>query len=132
MPSLNRVFLIGRITGDPELRYTPQGVAVCDLRLAVNRTWTGHDGSKKEETCFIDIVAWRKTAEVCAEYLRKGSPLFVDGHLQMDSWEAPDKQKRSRLRVVAENVQFIGDRPQRAHPGPSAGPPLPEEPPDNW
>lgn len=129
MASLNRVLLIGRLTADPELRYTPQGVAVCDLRLATNRVWNDAQGARREETCFVDVVTWRRTAEVCAQYLKKGSPLFAEGYLQMDAWETPDHQKRTRLRVVADNVQFLGqgDGPKS---GPARGtPPVGAEPP---
>jgi len=109
--NLNKVFLVGRLTRDPQLRYTPSGAAVTDVRLAVNRNFTDASGQRREETCFVDVVLWRKQAELCAKYLRKGSPMFVEGRLIFDSWEGNDGQKRSRLRVVVESFQFM-DSPQ--------------------
>jgi len=108
MASLNKVLLIGNLTRDPELRYTPQGAAVCEFAIAMNRTFNSKTGEKKEEVTFIDIVAWARTAEICGEYLKKGRPVFVEGRLQQDRWEQPDGQKRSRVRVTAERVQFLG------------------------
>ena len=108
MASLNKVLLIGNLTRDPELRYTPQGAAVCEFAIAMNRTFTSKTGEKKEEVTFIDIVTWARTAEICGEYLKKGRPVFVEGRLQQDRWEQPDGQKRSRVRVTAERVQFLG------------------------
>ena len=106
--SLNSVFLIGNLTRDPELRYIPSGQAVATFTLAVNRTYIAKTGEKKEEANFIRIVVWAKRAEICHEYLRKGSPVFVEGRLQSRSWDAPDGTKRSTIEVVAENVQFLG------------------------
>lgn len=108
MASLNRVFLIGNLTKDPELRYTPQGTAVANLRMAVNRRWKDKNGEQKDEACFITVVTWDKQAEVCNQYLRKGSPLFVEGRLQSRSWEDAAGQKRSVIEVRAEKVQFMG------------------------
>ena len=110
MANLNRVFLIGNLTRDPELRYIPSGTAVANFGLATNRIYTTQDGERKEEVCFVEIVAWSKTAENCANYLSKGSPLFVEGRLQFDSWETDDGQKRSKLKVVADRIQFLGGR----------------------
>ncbi len=107
MASLNKVFLIGNLTRDPELRYTPSGTAVADLAMAVNRRYTTASGEKKEETCFVDITLWARRAEVASQYLKKGSPLFIEGRLHLDKWET-DGQKRSKLKVVAQNFQFIG------------------------
>jgi single-strand DNA-binding protein len=106
MASLNAVFLMGNLTRDPELRYTPSGTAVVNLRLAVNRTFTVQ-GDKREEVLFIDVVAWSKQAEACAEYLAKGSSIFVDGRLQSREYEAKDGGKRTVIEVVAETVQFL-------------------------
>src|SRR3990167_7866642 len=106
--NLNRVLLIGNLTRDPELRYIPSGQAVTTFTLAVNRTYMAGTGEKKEEVSFIRIVVWAKRAEVCHEYLRKGSPVFVEGRLQSRSWDAPDGTKRSTIEVVAQNVQFLG------------------------
>ncbi len=108
MASLNKVLLIGNLTKDPELRYTPQGTAVVNLRLAVNRRWKDKSGEQKEEVCFITVVAWDKQAEVCNQYLRKGAPLFIEGRLQSRSWEDTAGQKRSVIEVRAERVQFMG------------------------
>ena len=107
MASLNKVFLIGNLTKDPEVRYTPSGSAVGDLRMAINRKFKTADGQAKEETCFVGVVVWGRQAETCGEYLRKGSPLMVEGRLQYQEWEK-DGQKRNTLRVVAERVQFMG------------------------
>lgn len=112
MANLNKVLLLGNVTRDPEVRYTPKGSAVCDLGIAVNRGYTTDSGEKREEVTFVDVTLWGRTAEVASEYLKKGRPVFIEGRLQMDSWD--DKQtgqKRSRLRVVAENMQLLGGRP---------------------
>ncbi|MEW6744169.1 MAG: single-stranded DNA-binding protein [Planctomycetota bacterium] len=113
MANLNKVFLIGRLTRDPELRYTPGGMGVAEFGLAVNRAYTAANGEKKEETCFVDISVWGRRGEVVKEHLRKGSPVFIEGRLDFRSWEAQDGSKRSRLRVVAENFQFLGAAPKR-------------------
>ncbi len=108
MASFNKVFLMGRLTRDPELRYTPQGIPVSDLGLAVNREYTPQGGGeRKKDTLFIEVSVWRKQAELCCQYLKKGSPIFIEGRLSMDTWEQ-DGQKKSRIRVVADNFQFIG------------------------
>ena len=111
MANLNRVLLIGNLTRDPEVRYTPKGTAVADIGIAVNRVYSGDDGEKKEEVTFVDVTLWGRQAEVAQEYLKKGRQVFVEGRLQLDTWD--DKQtgqKRSRLRVVAENMQMLGSR----------------------
>jgi single-strand DNA-binding protein len=109
MPSLNKVYLTGNLTRDPELRYTPSGTAVCRLGLAVNRRFTTSQGESREESCFIDIDVWGRTAEQCNQYLRKGSAALVEGRLKMDQWEdRASGQKRTKLLVHGENVQFIG------------------------
>ena len=113
MANLNKVLLLGNVTRDPEVRYTPKGSAVCDLGVAVNRAYTTDSGDKREEVTFVDVTLWGRTAEVASEYLKKGRPVFIEGRLQMDTWD--DKQtgqKRTRLRVVAENMQMLGGRPQ--------------------
>ena len=126
--SLNKVFLIGNLTRDPELRYIPSGAAVANFSLAVNRYYTTQDGEQKEEVCFVDIVTWRKTAENCANYLTKGRPVLVEGYLQYRSWETDDGQKRSKHEVVARNVQFLGGRRTEDAPGePGAGEPEAED-----
>jgi single-strand DNA-binding protein len=108
MASLNKVMLIGNVTRDPELRYTPKGTAVSEVGLAVNRRYRIED-EVREETTFVDVTFWGRQAETINQYLKKGNPFFVEGRLQLDSWE--DKasgQKRSKLRVVGENFQFLG------------------------
>ena len=108
MAALNRVLLMGNLTRDPQVRFTPSGLAVADLGLAVNRRWTGTDGQEHEETCFIDIEVWGKQAESCRDNLRKGSPIVVEGRLRMDQWEDRQTgQKRTRHRVRADSVQFL-------------------------
>ena len=107
MASMNRVFLMGNLTRDPEVRYLPAGQAVTELRLAVNRKFKTQKGEEKEEVCFVDVNAWGVTAENCAKYLNKGSQILVEGRLQYHEWEK-DGKKNSRLRVHADNVQFMG------------------------
>jgi single-strand DNA-binding protein len=111
MADLNKVFLMGRLTFDPELRRTPNGTAVTELRLATSRMWTGRDGERKEETLFIDVTVWDRQAETCCQYLRKGSGVHVEGSLRMDTWD--DKttgEKRSKVKVHADRVQFLDRR----------------------
>ena len=108
MPAnLNKVFIIGNLTRDPELRYIPSGQAVATFTIAINRTYANPSGGKKEETTFLRIVTWGKRAEVCNEYLRKGSSVFVEGRLQARNWEAQDGTKRTTIEIVAQNVQFL-------------------------
>lgn len=107
MPSLNRVFLAGNLTRDPEIRYTSSGKAVGDLGMAINRKYKTADGEDRDETCYVYVVVWGRQAETCGEYLRKGSSLLVEGRLQYDEWEK-DGKKFNRLRVVASRVQFLG------------------------
>lgn len=111
MASFNKVMLLGNLTRDPEVKYTPKGSAVADLGIAVNRTYTTDGGEKREETTFVDVTVWGRQAEIVGEYMKKGRPIFIEGRLQLDSWD--DKQtgqKRSRLRVVCENFQMLGSR----------------------
>ncbi len=108
MANFNKVLLIGNLTKDPELRYTPQGVAVVNLRMAVNRKFKDKNQEWKDEVCFITVVAWDKQAETCNQYLHKGSPLFIEGRLQSRSWEDNSGQKRNVVEVRAERVQFLG------------------------
>jgi single-strand DNA-binding protein len=115
MASFNKVILLGNLTRDPEVRYTPKGSAVCDLGIAVNRAYTTEGGERREEVTFVDVVLWARLAEIAGEYLRKGRPVFIEGRLQMDSWD--DKQtgqKRTKLRVVGESMQLLGSRPAGA------------------
>jgi len=112
MANLNKVMLIGNLTADPEVRQTPRGNSLTELRLAVNRVSSGpNDGERREETTFLDVTCWGRTGEVAAQYLSKGRPVFIEGRLQMDTWE--DKQtgqRRSRIRIIAENLQLLGGR----------------------
>ncbi len=124
MASMNRVFLLGNLTRDPEIRYLPSGQAVGDLRLAVSRKFKTANGQDKEETCFVDVVVWGRSAETCGQYLGKGSPLLVEGRLQYEEWEK-DGKKNSKLKVVAERTQFVG-APRRAEYADKAGGPASE------
>lgn len=108
MASLNKVFLMGNLTRDPEIRYTPAGLAVASFGIAINSSWTAKTGEQKEEVCFVDISIFGRRAEVIGEYFSKGNPIFIEGRLQLNQWETKDGQKRSTLRVVADNFQFIG------------------------
>ena len=107
MASLNKVLLIGNLTKDPELRYTPNGTAVTNLRIAVNRKFKDRTGELKEDTCFLTVTAWDKQAEICNQFLQKGRAVFVEGILQSRSWETNDGQKRSTIDVRAERIQFL-------------------------
>jgi single-strand DNA-binding protein len=108
MASLNKVFLMGNMTRDPELRYTPSGQPVCEFGLAINREYTKSSGERVEDTCFVDVTMWGRRGEVISEYLSKGDPIFVEGRLQYDSWEGQDGRRRSKLKVTAVNFEFIG------------------------
>lgn len=124
MANLNKVMIIGNLTADPEVRTTPRGASLTELRLAVNRVSSGpNDGERREETTFLDVTCWGRTGEVAAQYLSKGRPVFIEGRLQMDTWE--DKQtgqKRSRIRIVAENLQLLGGRGDAPQGGGSPAP----------
>lgn len=112
MASLNKVFLLGNLTRDPDLRALPSGSAVCEFGIAVNRRYMSGNGQEVEEPCFVDIVVWGRSAESCKQYLEKGSQVMIEGRLQLDQWEDRNGGgKRSRLRVVAEQVQFLSRRP---------------------
>ena len=108
MASYNRVIVIGNLTKDPELKRTPSGAAVCDLRLAISESFRNKEGERIERPVFVDVVVWNQQAEVCNQYLSKGSPVFVEGRLQYDEWKSPQGESRSRLRIVASRTQFIG------------------------
>ena len=132
MFNVNKVTLTGRLTQDPELRYTPQGTAVTTLRLAMNRTYTTANGEKKDETTYVNVDVWQKQAETCAEYLGKGRAVFVEGRLRTHAWETQDGQKRSALEVVASRVQFM-DWPETGGAKPAEtgeAPPEPQESPE--
>ena len=118
MASFNKVILLGNLKRDPEVRYTPKGSAVCDLGIAINRQYTLDSGEKREEVTYVDVVLWSRLAEIAGEYLKKGRPVFIEGRLQMDSWD--DKQtgqKRTKLRVIGETMQLLGGRPPGAGGG---------------
>ena len=112
MANLNKVMIIGNLVADPDVRTTPRGNTVTELRLAVNRVSSGpNEGERREETTFLDVTCWGRTAEIAGQYLAKGRPVFIEGRLQQDTWE--DKQtgqKRSKIRIVAENMQLLGGR----------------------
>ena len=140
MPNLNKVILMGHLTRDPEMRYLPNGSAVAKFSLAVNRTWKDKEsGNAKEETVFVECTAFSRTAEVVGEYVKKGSPLYVEGRLKQDNWD--DKQtgqKRSKLVVNVENVQLLGTKTEGSAPAPKAKakaqeahPDLPQTEPDD-
>lgn len=123
MASFNKVMLIGNLTRDPEVRWTPKGSAVTDLGIAVNRAYTLDSGEKREETTFVDVTMWGRLAEIAGQYLSKGRPVFIEGRLQLDTWD--DKttgQKRSKLKVIGENMQLLGS-PRDGGGAPASGPP---------
>ena len=111
MANLNKVMLIGNLTRDPELRFTPSGKAVAELGLAINRVWYNEQNQKQEETTFVDVTLWARQAEIAQQYLTKGSPVYIEGRLNLDTWD--DKatgQKRSKLKVVGEGLQLLGTK----------------------
>lgn len=121
MSNFNMVVLMGNLTRDPELRFTPKGAAIAKFGLAINRNWTSDGGEKKEEVCFIDCDAFGRTAENLAQYCKKGATVHVQGRLKLDTWD--DKatgQKRSKLAVVAESIQFVGGKAQAKEPSTEA------------
>ena len=122
MASFNKVILLGNLTRDPEVRYTPKGSAVCDLGIAINRSYTLDSGEKREEVTYVDVVLWSRLAEIAGEYLKKGRPIFIEGRLQLDTWDDKQSgQKRSKLRVIGETMQLLGGRPPGAGGGAAEG-----------
>ena len=119
MAGLNKVMVIGNLGADPEMRYTADGNALTSFRVAASRNYSTPDGERREETEWFSVVAWRKLAEQCSQFLQKGRRVYVEGRLRTRSWDTPDGQKRYRTEVVADRVLFL-DRP--------GGVPLPEEP----
>jgi single-strand DNA-binding protein len=111
MPNLNKVMLMGNLTRDVELKTTPSNQTVGNIGLAINRRWKTPDGEQREETTFVDCEAWGKTAEILAKYLSKGRPVYLEGRLKLDQWEDKDGQKRSKMRVVVEEFQFVDSKP---------------------
>lgn len=117
MANYNKVILIGNLTRDPQLRYTPSQAAVCDFGIAVNRQWTGQDGQQRKEVCFVDCTAWGRQAETIQKYMNKGRPIFIEGRLTWHQWDGPDGKKRSKLEVTVERFQFLGGRRDAAEAG---------------
>jgi single-strand DNA-binding protein len=133
MANLNRTLSIGNLTRDPELRSTPKGTPVTEISLAINRYRVDDEGHKSEEVTYVDVTLWGRLAEIGAQYLKKGNSVFVEGRLQLDTWDDKQSgQKRSKLRVVAENLQLLTKREesQAASSGAPAapGPPRPAVP----
>lgn len=116
MPSYNKVILLGNLTRDPQLSYMPSQTAVVEFGLATNRKWQGQDGTRHDETCFVDCQMYGKRAEVINKYMHKGDPLLVEGRLKFDQWEAKDGSKRSKLRVFVESFEFVGGKEQSKEP----------------
>jgi len=133
MANFNKVLLMGNLTRDPEVRYTPKGTAIATIGLAVNRTWSNDAGEKKEEVTFVDVDVWGKQAETIGQYMSKGRPIFIEGRLKLDQWDDKESgQKRSKLKIVCEGFQFIGapkgnaevsDQPPAARPQRPTGKP---------
>jgi len=122
MANLNKVMIIGNVTRDPEIKYTPKGSAVTDLGIAVNRVYTPEGGEKREETTYVDVTLWGRQAEIAGEYCKKGRSVYIEGRLQLDSWDDKTSgQKRSKLRVVGESFQLLGPRPGGGGGGHSVG-----------
>jgi single-strand DNA-binding protein len=119
--SLNKVILIGNLTRDPELRYTPTGAAVCTIGLATNRSWTTESGEKKEETEFHRVVAWNKLAELCSQLLSKGRKIYVEGRLRTNSWQTSDGGQRSTTEVVIEDMILLDSKRPLSQPGEDTG-----------
>ena len=116
MASFNKVILMGNLTRDPEIKTAPSGAKVADLGLAVSESWRDKvSGENREVVCFVDVTVWNRLAELCQQYLKKGSPILVEGRLQMDEWKNKDGEKRSKLRVRADTVKFLGSAPKRDH-----------------
>ena len=130
MANLNKVMLIGNLTRDPELRHTPKGTAVSEISLAINRTWSNEQGQKQEETTFVEVTLWGRQAELAQQYLTKGRPVYIEGRLNLDTWDDKETgKKRSKLRVIGENMQFLSSG-QGAGGGNSGGGPS-ERPPQS-
>ena len=124
MASFNKVILVGNLTRDPQVRYTPGGMAVSDIGLAVNRTWFDKQtNQKKEDVTFVDVTLWGRTAEIAGEYLSKGKQVLIEGRLQLDSWDDKETgQKRNKLKVIGENMTMLGSRQEGGGGGGGRGP----------
>lgn len=107
MASFNKVLLMGHLTRDPQLSYTPNQTAVADFGIAMNRSWVGQDGNKRDEVCFVDLRSWGKTAENINRFFKKGKPIFIEGYLQLDQWTTQDGTKKTKLRVIVERFHFL-------------------------
>ena len=131
MASLNKLFLMGHTTRDVELKHTSAGTAIGSFALAVNRSWKTTDGQEKKETLFVNCNCFGKQAETLHQYVKKGHPLFVEGRLKLDEWEGQDGQKKSLLKVIVENFQFLpyGDKPVASTPQPPTPPQAPPQQP---
>ncbi|RMF95384.1 MAG: single-stranded DNA-binding protein [Planctomycetota bacterium] len=127
MASYNRVILVGNLTRHPELRSTPSGTHVCEIGVAVNDRRKNANGEWVEEATFVDVTFWGRTAEIICEYLTKGSPILIEGRLKLDTWETQDGQKRSKLRVVGERMQFLAGPRNEGGSRQSASRPMPSE-----
>lgn len=134
MANFNKVILLGNVTRDPEVKYTPKGTAIAQVGMAINRTWTDESGQKKEETTFVDVEFFGRVAEIAGQYVKKGNPLFIEGRLKLDTWDDKQSgQKRSKMKVVCENMQLMGGKSeggQRQQPQRPASPPRPQADPD--
>lgn len=117
MASFNKVILLGNLTRDPELRVTSAGAPICKFGLAVSRSFTTADGSRREEVVFVDVDAFGRPAEVIAKYATKGKPLMIEGRLRLDQWETPTGERRNKLTIVLESFQFVGARPAEGEDG---------------
>ncbi|MDD5454655.1 MAG: single-stranded DNA-binding protein [Candidatus Ratteibacteria bacterium] len=119
MPNYNKVFLMGNLTRDPELRFTTSGAPVTNLRMAINRVYTDAAGERKEEVCFLTVVVWGKQAESCAEYLAKGRPVFVEGRLRTRTIQSQNEEEKNKtmLEIIADRVQFLGSKPKNESAG---------------
>jgi single-strand DNA-binding protein len=139
MPNLNKVLITGNLVDDPRVSILESGVHVARMRIASNQSYKGRDGEWHQKTCYVDVVAWRRTAELASEYLRKGSPVLVEGELESSSWQAQDGTQRSKLEIVARRLQFLERQGQQTAPQqearPSSAPPAPtadQEPPPEY
>lgn len=129
MASLNKVMIIGNVTRDPEVKFAPKGQAVCDLGLAINRSYNNQAGEKVEEVTFVDVELWGRLAEIAGEYAKKGRPIFIEGRLKIESWEDKTSgQKRSRLKVVGEGLQLLGGGEKSATAPSNSRPSAPRRP----
>ena len=124
MTGFNRVVLVGNLTRDPQMRQIPSGTSVTELGLATNERYRNRDGETAETTCFVEIVAWGKQAETCEQYLSKGSPILVEGRLRFDQWQTNEGEKRSKLRVRADRIQFLGRGKPEVHAVAAQGKPV--------